>query len=123
MLQFFEPNFASPESMMEIMISPMLFSFFGMMMFIGAIRYEETYGKPATWWKWCYVPLALGLLFGIQRMVFLQDIMYAQTTYSRKIRIAHYMSFLVPVVVTVAITFWHRLASKKKEKGVYAGLS
>jgi hypothetical protein len=122
-MTFFQPDLASPESWLEVMISSLLCCFFGLMMFIGAIRYEDNYGKPATWWRWCFLPLALGLLFGIQKMWFLTDYIYGPTAFSRKLRIAHYLSFVIPLFSIAFVALWKRKASSRNEKSIYAGLS
>lgn len=105
--------------MMDIMISSFLFAFFGVMMFIGAVRYEMTYDKQAKWWKWCFLPLAVSLLFGIQKMVFLTNYAYLQTVNSRKALLGHYFSIIIPVLCIAGILLYNYLKKRNEERRVY----
>jgi hypothetical protein len=112
-MQFFTPDLQSPESLSELLVTPFLFSFFGVFMYIGAVRFEESYGKKVKWWKWCMLPLVIGLIFGIQRIVFLNDLFYANTVISRKLKIGHYLTFLVPFLSAAGILIHKKLQSRE----------
>jgi hypothetical protein len=122
-MSFFRPELASPDSFFEIFISPLLCAFFGLMMFIGAVRYEENYGKPAKWWVWCFLPIGLGVLFGIQRMMYMTDFFYIQTVYSRKLRIGHYLSLAIPLFALAIVFFGRKIMVNRKTRSTYAGLT
>jgi hypothetical protein len=123
MLSFFNaeqsaPN-GCPQSAMDIVITSFLFTFFGLMMFIGSITYERSYGKPAKWWRYSTVPIALGAIFGLQRVVFLFDYIYANTVTSRKLQISHWLAFLVPVLSIAGIFLYKWLVKRNEERRAY----
>lgn len=123
MLSFFNAEqssqFGSPQSAMDIVISSLLFAFFGVMMFIGSVRYELSYNKEAKWWKWCFAPLAIATIFGIQRMAFLTNFAYANTVISRKLLYAHWLSLLIPVLCIASIILYQWLKVRNEGRRVY----
>lgn len=123
MLSFFDADVSSPlgcpQSAMDIVISSFLFAFFGVMMFIGAVRYELTYDKVATWWKWSFVPLAIAIILGLQKVVFTFNFLYANTIISKKLLWSHWLSLLVPVFAVVSIFVYKWLKERNEGRRVY----
>ena len=123
MLSFFNAEqsspFGSPQSAMDIVISSFIFAFFGVMMFIGAIRFELTYDKVATWWKWCFLPLGIGVLLGIQKVAFLTSYGYINTVITKKLLWSHYLALMVPVLCIAAILLYKWLKQRNEERRVY----
>ena len=105
--------------MLDIMIGSLVFAFFGVMMFIGAMRFQMTYDKEAKWWKWCFAPLGVSLIFGLQKVVFLTNYAYLQTVNTRKALFGHYLSFIIPVICVVAILLYNFLKKRGEERRVY----
>ena len=101
------------------MMESFFFAFVGAMMYIGSIRYEMSYDKEAKWWKWCFVPFGLALLFGIQRMLFLQDYVYMLTVNSKKQLYGHYLALLIPLICVIGIFLYRFLKQRNVGKRVY----
>jgi hypothetical protein len=118
-MKFFTPENAAPTSMMDVMIPSLLFAFFGVMMFVGSVRYEMTYGKSVKWWWSCLIPLGLATIFGIQKVVWLQDPFYMQTVLTRKQQISHYGSLVIPVLCIAAIFLYRRRSQMATDRKVY----
>ena len=123
MLSFFDADFASPlgcpQSPWDIIITSLLFAFFGVMMFIGAIRYEMTYDKVATWWKWSFAPLAVAAVLGLQRVVFLFNFGYANTVINRKLQYCHWLALIIPLMCICSIILYKWLKHRNQERRVY----
>ena len=123
MLSFFDANVSSqngsPQSVSDIVISSFIFAFFGVMMFIGSVRYEMTYDKEAKWWKWCFLLIGIGVLFGIQRIAFLTNFLYVNTVISKKLLYAHYLSLIVPILCGASIFLYKWRKQQTEEKRVY----
>ena len=123
MLSFFNAEQSSPwgcpASAMDIVISSFLFAFFGIMMYIGSVRFELTYDKPAKWWRWSFAPLGVAVLLGIQKCVFLTSLFYANTVVSKKLLYSHYLSLLVPVLCVAAIFLHKWLKQRTEQRRVY----
>lgn len=122
-MSFFNPDIQSPlgcpQSVVDLIVAPLLFAFFGIMIFIGAVRFEATYDKEAKWWKTCFIPLGLALLLGLQKVIFLTDYGYRQTVVTRKLYFGHYGAFVIPVVCIVAILLYQRLQKAAHSRRVY----
>lgn len=104
---------------MDVVIVSFLFAFFGIMMFIGSVRYEMTYDKVANWWKWSFAPLAIGVLLGIQKLSFLTSFAYANTVVSRKLLYSHYLAFLIPALCIAGIFLYRWLKLRGEGRRVY----
>ena len=122
-MSFFDPftvfPHGCPDGMIEVMLESLLFAFFGTMLFIGSARFEMTYDKPAKWWKWCFVPLGVALLFGIQRMYFLHDFLYLSTVSTRKQLWSHYLALIIPILCIGGIILFKSLKKRNVESRVY----
>ncbi len=122
-MSFFNPDIqsptGSPHSMIDIMIGPLLLVFFGLMLFIGSIRYEMTYDKVAKWWKWSFLPLGLALVLGIQRFTFIFSLFYAQTINSKKELIAHWMGWILPLLSIVGVLVYNHMRNRADSRRVY----
>lgn len=122
-MSFFDPDISSPlgcpTSFVDIIISSLLFAFFGMMMYIGSIRYASTYGKEAKWWKLCFIPLGIAVLLGLQKVAFLSSIAYRQTVLSNKALYGHYITLIVPVLCIAAIIFFNYRKKNQEARRVY----
>ncbi len=123
MLSFFDADVSSPlgcpQSSLDIIISSFLFAFFGVMMFIAAVRYEKSYDKPATWWKLCFIPLGLAVIFGLQKIAFMNNYIYRNTIISNKLLYSHWLSFLVPVLAIVLINVYKWMSKRNEGRRVY----
>jgi hypothetical protein len=123
MLSFFNAEqsspFGSPQSAMDIVISSFIFAFFGVMMFIGSVRYEQTYDKAATWWKWSFLPIGIGILLGIQKVAFLTSYGYVNTVLTKKLLWSHYLALIIPVLCVVSIILYKRMKQRTEERRVY----
>jgi hypothetical protein len=123
MLSFFNADLSSPsgcpQNISDILIGPMLFAFFGVMMFIAAIRYEMSYDKKATWWKWCFAPIAIAILLGLQRVAFLQSFAYVQTVITRKLLYSHWISLFIPILCVASIYLYKWQQERNEGKRVY----
>ena len=123
MFSFFNADVSSPlgcpTSAMDIVISSLLFAFFGVMMFIASVRYELTYDKIATWWKWCFAPLAIAVLLGLQKVAFLTSIYYANTVITRKLLVSHYLALIIPLLCAGTIIFYRWKKQQQVAKRVY----
>jgi hypothetical protein len=104
---------------MDILISPLLFAFFGVMMFIGAIRYEQSYDKVATWWKWSFAPIAVAVLLGLQRVAFLTSFAYINTVITRKLLWSHWVSLFLPILCVASIILYRWMKTKNEDRRVY----
>lgn len=101
-------------------MGPLLFAFFGLMMFIGSVRYEMSYDKPAKWWKWSFAPLGLALVLGIQRFSFMfTSLIYANTVNSKKEMIAHWLGWLLPAICIAGIFVYNFMRSRSESRRVY----
>lgn len=105
--------------MMDVMIAPLLFSFFGVMMFIGSVRFEMTYGKDVRWWWSCFIPLGVAVIFGLQKVAWIRDPFYATTVLTRKQQISHYGSLVIPILCIAAIFFYRYKVRAASERKVY----
>lgn len=100
---FFSPDSGSPESTLEIMMVPLLWLFIGFFAYVGSNRYLEAEGKRPKWMPVIYVCFFFALLFGLQKVMYTRDLLYAQTLVSGKIRYAHYLSFIFPLLTAAGI--------------------
>ena len=123
MFSFFDAEkssqLGSPQSAMDIVITSLIFAFFGVMWFVAAIRYELSYDKKAKWWKGCFALLGIAALLGLQRMAFLTNFAYANTVITRKLLYAHYLSFLIPVLCIASIILYNWLKVRNEGRRVY----
>ncbi|MEI8282406.1 MAG: hypothetical protein WCG75_08380 [Armatimonadota bacterium] len=123
MLSFFNAEQGAPsgcpQSAMDIVITSFLFAFFGVMMFIGSITYERSYGKQAWWWWTSSIPIAIGALFGLQRVVFLFNDFYASTVTTRKLQICHWLSLFVPILCIAGIFLYKWKVKRNEERRTY----
>jgi hypothetical protein len=124
MLSFFDAGVSSPmgspQNWTDIVVSPFLFAFFGVMIYIGSVRYEQTYDKNATWWKWCFAPMAVALLLGLQRLSFyVFDFAYLQTVVTNKQKYAHFLGLIVPLLCVVSIFLYRWLKQRNHGRRVY----
>jgi hypothetical protein len=116
---FFTAESAAPESVLDVLIGSWIFMFFGVMVFIGAMRSEETYGKPAKWWPLCFILIGIGIIMGLQKVISIRDTAYAATVFSRKITIAHYLAFFVPVLSVGLIFLYKNIRDKRQSQKIY----
>lgn len=102
-MDFFNPESGSPESALEIMMVPLLFLVFGVLAYSASNRYLENEGKRPKWMPVVYVAFGLALLFGFQKYMFTREILYANTLTTGKVRYAHYLGFLLPLLTSIGI--------------------
>jgi hypothetical protein len=123
MLSFFNADISSPtgcpQNMSDILVGPLLFAFFGIMMFIASVRYEMSYDKTATWWKWCMAPLGIAILLGIQRVSFLNSFAYLQTVLTKKLHWSHWLSLIIPILCVASIILYKWRLKQNESKRVY----
>ena len=106
----------APESMMDVLLLPLLLTFFGIAARIGAVSYMRTYGKRPNHFLLTYIPLGLAMLIGLSWMykLYQPDALsrefYAQSLLGVKGRVqkAHYAAFLIPLVATIGIALYDR---------------
>lgn len=105
--------------MSEVLLLPLIFTFFAVVGRVAARKYWRNFGKRKPHWWYVYPLLALALLFGAQWMFFmfnpnsLDRIMYTQTLITRKVKAAHFMAFLLPLGATIWIVLYDRLESSR----------
>ena len=123
MLSFFNPDDSSPlgcpSSAMDIVISSFIFAFFGVMIFIGSVRYEQAYDTSAKWWKWSLLPIGVGVLLGIQRVAFLSSFLYANTVTTKKLLWSHYLALIVPLLCIASIFLYKWYKQRNEGRRVY----
>ncbi len=123
MLSFFNAEQGAPtgcpQSAMDIVITSFLCAFFGVILFIGSITYQRSYGKPAWWWWMSFVPISLGALFGLQRVVFLSNDFYASTVITRKLQISHWLALFVPLLSVAGIFLYKWMVQRNEQRRTY----
>lgn len=119
----FSPGTGAPDSMMPVLLLPLLFTFFALAARISARAYWRNFGKRKPHWWYVYPLLALGLLFGFEKIFLLFNPfseldrhMYGQTLVERKVRIAHYLAFIVPLISLVGIVLYDRAEASRARR-------
>lgn len=123
MFSFFDADVSSqmgsPQDWQDIVVTSLIFAFFGIIMYIGSVRYELSYDKAAKWWWSCFAPLGIAVLLGAQRMAFLTNYAYINTVVTRKLMISHWASILVPVLCIAIILLHRRKIRQSESRRVY----
>ena len=123
MLSFFSVEQSAPggcpQSAMDIVFTSFLFAFLGVLMFFASISYERSYGKPAKWWWGSFILIAIGVIFGLQRVVFLSNDFYAGTVITNKLKYSHWLAFLVPILSIAGIILYRWLIQRNAERRTY----
>jgi hypothetical protein len=118
-MEFFNPETGSPESALEIMMIPLLFLVFGVIAYSASNRYLESEGKRPKWMPVIYVAFGFALLFGLQRLMFTRDLLYANTLVTGKIRYAHYIAFGLPFLTAVGIGIREFIRKRAQAERLY----
>jgi hypothetical protein len=104
-----------PDSWYEVLLLPLIFSVFGVVMWIGSRNAELKTGKPRPW-KWAAaIPFLIALYTGWDPIARVRDFMYREAIepLGKKMLMAHYAAFLVPVVALIALAVWHYMDVKR----------
>lgn len=113
----FTPTEGSPQSLLEVLIGPFLFAFFGLMLAVGVIKQIQLLGRTPKWWIGALLPTLLAIFLGFQRFMYRFDTGYFSTISSRKLDWAHFLAFLGPLfclILTVALVFRQRKIEAQK---------
>lgn len=115
----FSGSMGAPDSISDVLLLPLLFTFFALAARISARIYWRNFGKRKRHWWYVYPLLALAIFFGADWMykMFNPDsltrMMYLGTLTSRKVLAAHYLSFFIPLLTTIGIVLYDRLEAKR----------
>ena len=118
-MDFFNPESGSPESALEIMMIPLLFLVFGVIAYSAANRYLESEGKRPKWMPVIYISFGFALLFGLQRFMFTQDILYANTLVTGKIRYSHHVALGLPLLTIIGIGIREFVRKRTQSERLY----
>lgn len=118
-MEFFNPEIGAPESALEVLMAPLLFLVFGILAYSASNRYLEQEGKRPKWMPLVYVAFGLALLFGLQKYMFTREILYANTLTTGKVRYAHHLGLLLPLVTTVGIGIREFLRKRANAERLY----
>ena len=103
-MNFFAQNV--PAGLMDVLLLPIICFVLGVGLWYGGLHYESRTEK--SWVKWlALVPLAIGLIFGIQSLAQTFDYAYKAVMPNRRTLYGHYLAFALPVLTIVAIFGWH----------------
>lgn len=120
----FSGAYGAPESMNEVLLLPLLFTFFAVAARVAARTYWRNFGRRKPHWWYVYPLLALALLFGAKWIYLLFNpdsldrTMYLQTLITRKVRVAHYVAFLLPLLTTIGIVLYDRAENERVRRQV-----
>ena len=102
----------APESMWDVLLMPLLFTFFGLAVRGAAAAYRNNTGlrpKPLPVLLGTFIPLAFALWFGLRWMYQLfspndlDQYLYRQSGITRKILYSHWLSVLLPLAAIVGV--------------------
>lgn len=118
-MSFFKPSEGCPTSLVEVLVGPWLFAFFGLMIGMGVIRQFQQNGKLPTWWLGSFAPTILGMVLGIQRFSFRFDTLYFSSISSRKLDWAHFAAPIFPLASVVLVLILIKKQIGVESKKVY----
>ncbi len=103
--------------MWDVLLMPLLFTFFGVAVRGAAAAYRNNTGlrpKRLGVLLGTYLPLAIAMYFGLTFLFHmynpnsLERYVYLNTLLTKKIKIAHYLAFLLPLLATVGVVLYDR---------------
>lgn len=108
----------SPESWVDVFLLPGILVFLGAIIWIGSWLGDQDKPK-ANPWRWiAVIPLLFALVIGIQNLWamhnpetgrFYLETMRAGTRLSRRLLVAHYLTFILPLVSLIVIIIWNKV--------------
>ncbi|RYG39818.1 hypothetical protein EON79_23680 [bacterium] len=117
-------EYGAPETMGPVLLLPLLFTFFAIAGRVAARTYWRNFGKRKPHWWYVYPLLALALYSGMKWVYFmwnpdiLERTMYLQTLITNKVKIAHYLAFLIPLITTIWIVLYDRREAQRERTAV-----
>lgn len=99
----------SPDSVGQLILMPLLFTFFALAARMSARIYWRNFGKRKNHYWYVYPLLVIALYFGFQRIYPLYNpddfvrTAYAQTITTNKLYYGHYIAFLIPLVSLLGV--------------------
>jgi hypothetical protein len=101
-----------PATWYEPIVMPGIFTAFGLLIWALGMLAEKS-GKAAGW-KWFGIALLLAaMFFGFPRFMAMQDYAYRMSLSSvRRVPLAHYAGFILPLIAVIGCLGWHFLARK-----------
>lgn len=103
-----------PTSMWDLLIMPLLFTFFGVAARIGAAQYQRNFGKRTKHAWYVYPPLAIALTYGLHWIYQLwlpnelSRMVYLNAGLTGRVRYAHYVAFLLPLIALIGVLVYDR---------------
>jgi len=96
----------APTGLTDVLLFPLICFVLGVAFWYGGLHYESRTEK--SWVKWlALVPLAIGLIIGIQAFAQTFDYAYQALMPNRRTLYAHYVSLALPLFAIIAIVGWH----------------
>lgn len=113
----FDAPDSAPSSWYEPMLMPVIFTFFGAVVFVGG-RLLETQQNKDVKGKWFGVALLLlALVLGFARVWHLRNLIYAEILkdWGKKFLFSHWLAFLFPLLACIAIFGWYYWDKRRSE--------
>ena len=96
----------APTGMADVLALPLLFFALGMGIWYGGLHFESRTEK--AWLKWlALIPLAIGLIIGLQMTIQAMDYAYQSLMPTKRVLYSHYLALALPVGAILAIIGWH----------------
>lgn len=112
----------APDAMGTVLLLPLLFTFFAVLGRVAARAYWRNYGVRRAHWWYVYPLLAIALIAGFKWIYLMYNpneldrMMYLQTLITMKVKIAHYLAFLTPLVATIWIVLYDRIEATRDRR-------
>jgi hypothetical protein len=115
----------TPESWTDIVMLPGILVFLGAMMWLGSWLggLQKATMNP---WRWiAVVPMAIGLIIGMRYMwemynpdtgAFYMESMRVGQKLSRRLLMAHYGAFFIPLVSILIVVLWDKLEIRRRRR-------
>lgn len=105
---------ATPTGLTDVLVLPLILFVLGLGLWYGGLHYESR--TEQKWLKWtAFIPLGIGLLIGIQKVIVVSDYVYRQTLPNQKTMYGHYLAIVLPLTACVIIAAWHFYLKRRGE--------
>lgn len=119
MFGLFSPETQSPESTVEILMMPMMFLAFAIVLYNASLRQREFTGTNPKWMPAVWVLFGFSVFFGVQRWSYTRDLIYANTLITRKLQLAHTADLVVPLAALGIVLFLEWRRKRQAQNSLY----
>ncbi|MFZ4508102.1 MAG: hypothetical protein ACOYON_10455 [Fimbriimonas sp.] len=115
----------TPESWLDVLLLPGVLVFIGALIWIGTWLGDREFPSPNKWRWTALVPLGFAFYLGCQLMwamhnpdtgFFYRESMRQGARISRRLVLAHYAGFAIPLVALIVVFLWASVDKKRRSQ-------